>query len=102
LNSVAVLTREMQSLSILLSSSKRSLFLRPPIDFFSLESQQVSHAGVRQRMFILGALGPFHDARRDRLTTQIDELPITRELRRRHPLGQSFNRVLFTISARVN
>jgi hypothetical protein len=102
LNPVTVLTREVQFLSILLSYAKRSFFLRPPINFFTLESQQVSHTRVRERMFIFGPLGPLHYSSGDRLTTRIDELPITSELRRRHPLGQWFGRAPFDISVRLN
>jgi len=47
-------------------------------------------------MFILGALGPLHYSRSDGLTIRIDQLPVTRELRRRHPFEQWFGRVLST------
>jgi hypothetical protein len=53
-------------------------------------------------MFIFGPLGPLHYSSGDRLTTRIDELPITSELRRRHPLGQWFGRAPFDISVRLN
>jgi hypothetical protein len=70
----------MQFLSILLGSAKRSFFLRPAIDLFAFESQQISHAGVRQRMFILASLSPLHYSRGNRITIRIDELPVTSEL----------------------
>jgi hypothetical protein len=92
----------MQFLSILLSSTKRSFFLRPPIDLFAFESQQVSHARVRERMFIFGPLGPLHYSSGDGLAIRIDELPIPSELPSSHPLWQWFERAPFDISVRLN
>jgi hypothetical protein len=53
-------------------------------------------------MFILGPFGPLHYPGRDRLSVRIDELPVTSELCRRHPLGQWFGRAPFDISVRFN
>jgi hypothetical protein len=53
-----------------------SFFLSPTINFFTLESQKVTHAGVRQRMFVIGTLGLFHDSRSRGLALCIDDLPV--------------------------
>lgn len=53
-------------------------------------------------MFILSPLGPLHYPSGDRLATRIDELPVTRELRRRHPFSQRLRRALFDNSVRLN
>ena len=53
-------------------------------------------------MFILGSLGPLHYSSGDGFTVRIDELPVMGKLRRRHPLGQRFGRVLLDVPARLN
>ena len=47
-------------------------------------------------MFILRALGPLHYPSGDRLTTRINELPVTSELCRRHPVGNGSGELLST------
>jgi len=47
------LTRELEFLSVAFGLAARSFFLSPTINFFTLESQKVTHAGVWQRMFVI-------------------------------------------------
>ncbi len=53
-------------------------------------------------MFILRALGPLHYSRGDGLTIRIDQLPVTRELHRGHPLRQRLGRAVSEISVCFN
>ena len=66
-----LLTRQVKPLSIAFGLSPSSFFPGPAIDFFALESQEVAHTSVGQRMFILNTLGPLHDSCSRGLTFRI-------------------------------
>lgn len=53
---------ELKLFSVAFGLAARSFFLSPAINFFPLESQKVTHAGMGQGMFIIGALRPLHNS----------------------------------------
>src|SRR5205807_5061538 len=84
------------------SLSACSLFLSPAINFFALESQEVTHTRVWQWMPILGALGPLHDSCGCRLALRIYELPVTSKLGSGHPVRGWIDGFRFVFVLRKN
>ena len=85
-------SRDLQTPLFVLHSSPLSFFTCPQINLGSVESQEVAHVRMRQRMFVSERLAHFMIPAVVGSPFAVDELPIASELASGHPVEQRFRR----------